>query len=170
MSLDHDLLRHARDLAERAPKRPKQANIRRAISAAYYAVFHLLTRAAARAFADGNESLIPRLARTFNHGDMAKASKGFAKRELPQLLRNNSAVDPVPPELSAVAEAFSKLQESRHTADYDGGKVFQREEAVEAVKLAEEAFQKWETVATSSAARWYLMCFSLWDTWNKPAR
>ncbi len=97
MSLEHDLLRHARELAERAPKRPKQANIRRAISAAYYAVFHLLTRAAARAFADGNDSLIPRLARTFNHGDMAEASKLFAKEELPQQLRSDPTTDTVPP-------------------------------------------------------------------------
>ncbi len=46
MPLAQDLLEQARHLANREPKRPKQASLRRAVSRAYYALFHLLTAAA----------------------------------------------------------------------------------------------------------------------------
>ena len=42
MSLQQDLLRQARHLATKEPRRPSQASLRRAVSAAYYALFHLL--------------------------------------------------------------------------------------------------------------------------------
>jgi len=42
MSLAEDLLEQADHLARREKKRPKQASLRRAVSAAYYALFHLL--------------------------------------------------------------------------------------------------------------------------------
>jgi hypothetical protein len=42
VSLASDLLDQASTLAELDPMKPKQASLRRAISAAYYLVFHLL--------------------------------------------------------------------------------------------------------------------------------
>ena len=42
MSLHGDLLRQARHLAAKEPRRPLQASLRRAVSAAYYSLFHLL--------------------------------------------------------------------------------------------------------------------------------
>lgn len=42
MSIHKDLLQQARLLAILDEKRPKQANLRRAISSAYYALFHYL--------------------------------------------------------------------------------------------------------------------------------
>jgi hypothetical protein len=42
MSLATDLLEQARHLLRRERRRPRQASLRRAISAAYYALFHLL--------------------------------------------------------------------------------------------------------------------------------
>ena len=43
MSLPEDLLEQAVHLATLDARRPKQANLRRAVSTAYYALFHLLT-------------------------------------------------------------------------------------------------------------------------------
>lgn len=43
MGLPEDLLEQAGHLARRERKRPRQASLRRAVSAAYYALFHLLT-------------------------------------------------------------------------------------------------------------------------------
>ena len=48
MSLHDDLLGQARQLAAKEPKRPLQASLRRAVSASYYALFHLLVYHAAR--------------------------------------------------------------------------------------------------------------------------
>jgi hypothetical protein len=42
MSLHGDLLQQAEHLARLEPRRPRQASLRRAISTAYYALFHLL--------------------------------------------------------------------------------------------------------------------------------
>ena len=48
MSLPRDLLAQAKLLATKEKSRPKQASLRRSVSAAYYALFHLLVDAAAR--------------------------------------------------------------------------------------------------------------------------
>ncbi len=42
MSLSRDLLKQARILARKEPKKPLQASLRRSVSASYYAIFHLL--------------------------------------------------------------------------------------------------------------------------------
>ena len=42
-----DLIETARGLTELSPRRPTQANLRRAVSTAYYAVFHCLAGAIA---------------------------------------------------------------------------------------------------------------------------
>jgi len=42
MPFAEDLLEQAKHLANREPKRPEQASLRRAVSTAYYALFHLL--------------------------------------------------------------------------------------------------------------------------------
>ena len=44
----HDLLEQAVRLAKLDVKKPKQANLRRAISSAYYALFHMLVDEACR--------------------------------------------------------------------------------------------------------------------------
>lgn len=44
-----DLLEQAEQLASLDPKRPRQVNLRRAISSAYYAVFHVLVQEACTA-------------------------------------------------------------------------------------------------------------------------
>jgi len=42
MSFADDLLEQSYDLAHKEPANPKQASLRRAVSTAYYALFHLL--------------------------------------------------------------------------------------------------------------------------------
>ena len=46
--LHDDLQQQARELATKDRRRPRQANLRRAVSASYYALFHFLTDEAAR--------------------------------------------------------------------------------------------------------------------------
>jgi hypothetical protein len=48
MGYHHDLIEHAIDLWQlNVPDEPRQADLRRAVSAAYYSLFHLLTTEAA---------------------------------------------------------------------------------------------------------------------------
>lgn len=130
-----DLLDQARSLAAvDAIGKPKQANLRRAISAAYYALFHETTDKASRAVLGGEvatDALGARVSRVFEHKSVLVASKWFAggSASVPPSIqaargvRANGAVDP---RLVAVCNAVVELQEERHKADYDLWSVFLR--------------------------------------------
>jgi hypothetical protein len=75
-----DLLVQAVRLARLDVRRPRQANLRRAISSAYYAVFHLLVDEACRAQIGAHHNQAPFrqvLGRAFAHGVMKEACKSF---------------------------------------------------------------------------------------------
>ena len=84
MSLPRDLLARAKLLATKEKSRPKQASLRRSVSAAYYALFHLLVDAAARRFVSGadRQPLRNCLARAFDHGVMKRVALQFAEQSL----------------------------------------------------------------------------------------
>lgn len=54
MSLHAELLRQARFLARKEPKKPIQASLRRSVSVSYYALFHLLVDDATRLLLAGH--------------------------------------------------------------------------------------------------------------------
>ncbi|WP_309722581.1 hypothetical protein [Armatimonas sp.] len=84
MSLAHDLLEQAEHLAKRERGRPKQASLRRAVSTAYYALFHLLLEDAALQAVPGSlASWRPIAGRAINHGDVRKVAAWFASGALP---------------------------------------------------------------------------------------
>src|SRR2546428_7611697 len=81
VSFPDQLRRQARHLVERDPRRPTQANLRRAISSAYYALFHLLVEDSSMSLLGaGSELAAIRgvVRRTYTHADMLKASRAFA--------------------------------------------------------------------------------------------
>ena len=71
MPFPNDLLEQARHLANREPKRPKQASLRRAVSTAYYAMFHLLSMETAKNWKRPAERFT--VARMLDHAPMVKA-------------------------------------------------------------------------------------------------
>ena len=82
-ALPRDLLQQAYDLAYKETTDPKQASLRRAVSTAYYALFHLLIDEAVGKWAIERQRSI--LARTFEHSkmkaicdDVLKSFKGVA--------------------------------------------------------------------------------------------
>lgn len=147
------LLEQARQLALRDKKRPLQVSLRRAVSAAYYALFHLLVRDAShsltRAFDKRLRLLLPR---AFGHEEMAQACGTFAAAgKKPAII---TAIYPglvIPPELSSVAQAFIDLQKARHDADYATHRSWTRTETLTEVERAEQAFLDWEKVRPRSA-------------------
>ena len=66
MSLHHDLLEQAKHLTGRERGRPKQASLRRAVSTAYYALFHLLVDEATRCWSS-DPKLRRLVGRAFSH-------------------------------------------------------------------------------------------------------
>ena len=142
MNLATDLLEQAQHLARRERKRPRQASLRRAVSAAYYALFHRLVAAACAELLPGvTPTTRALLARSFDHGEMMRACRPLVGGTLPAGIVVPDG--PPSPELRQIAEAFVELQQARHSADYDSLRRFTRAEAVELVKLAGRGIDAW---------------------------
>jgi hypothetical protein len=151
LALHHDLLEQAEHLVARERKKPKQASLRRAVSAAYYAMFHLLVSDGARLLSPTQPpGLSVRIQRAFNHGDMRNVCMGFVKADV--AARNGRPPNQIPaptralltlplePALVTVLEAFVELQEARHRADYDLTMTWNRLDAANNVATVRTAF------------------------------
>jgi uncharacterized protein (UPF0332 family) len=169
MSLQDDLLVQAQQLAQLDARRPKQANLRRAVSSAYYALFHLLTSETSALYA-AEPGLAARINRTLGHLDMKKASTMIGNGKLPRALQPPSGVYTTPDELKTVAKAFVSLQEARHEADYDLSQTFRRRQVLDYIQSARQAFEAWERIRKTDDARLYLACFLLWKRWDEEPR
>jgi uncharacterized protein (UPF0332 family) len=165
MAFHDDLLEQARVLARLDKRRPKQANLRRAVSAAYYALFHLLTNEGARKITPaGPQRLLSQVSRAFEHATMRHVCKS--------LLAPNSALVTAfhlrpTDDLRAVAEAFNSLQDARHTADYDLSSNLDRDDAVLNIRLAESAFAAWHRVRASDEANVFLVALLMKKEWPR---
>lgn len=143
MSLAEDLLQQADQLCSFDPGRPKQANLRRAISASYYALFHLLVGDAVALLLPARlQSLRNQLARKFTHGQMKKVAQ---------------ASSTMPGPLALVASAFVTLQEARHEADYDLNRSFTKHEAKDHIDRARDALREWRQAQNAPDAVQFLM-------------
>ena len=171
MSLAEELLEHARFLATLDPSTTSQANIRRAVSAAYYAVFHLL----AAEVAEQVSPVLPaglrgRTQRALEHGQMLKVAKAFSlqgAKRIKDLPADISLPDPISSELSSVAGSFKDLQEARYSADYDVLRQLDPSEALTFVQEAERLFKDWKTERRSKNAPVFLAALMFGKSWNR---
>ncbi len=166
MSLHADLLRQARNLANLEPRRPRQASLRRAVSAAYYSLFHLLVdEATAMMFGRAGRRRRFRdvLARGFSHSSMAAACRSFAGANLPTSIASAVAPLPIPADLQTVATVFRELQEERHRADYNRAAPFYKAEVLDLLQDAGDAAEAWQRVRNDETARFFLMALPLWE-------
>ena len=118
MSLHADLLRQGPgSLPSRNPGGPLQASLRRAISASYYALFHLLVDEATKRMFPGGDRAALRgcLARAFLHGDMKKVAQQFSEGGVSPKLSPGMNGQAVQPELIGVAATFVDLQQGPAT-------------------------------------------------------
>jgi hypothetical protein len=132
-----------------------EANVRRAVSSAYYALFHLLVRDAVANWNQADHR--SRLARIFDHKRMKDASTAILK-EIGSV-RNAESVDPeqaIRFRLATVAQAFVDLQQARHKADYDIAEPFQPLDAAVDVAQSRLAFLTWAEVRDEPLAQGYL--------------
>lgn len=141
----HSFLEVAENLAWIDKGRPKQASLRRSISTAYYALFHLLIQTALDQLLGAEKSLDrrrirERAARWFEHHQMAATCEIF---KAPVVVPKMSDLIPRPAsrELQSVARIFVELQQARHEADYDPAKLYNRQMVSSLLDNAKEAFQ-----------------------------
>src|SRR5690348_4141837 len=152
MAYHEDLIQHAIFLSElNLPNEPKQVDLRRAVSAAYYSLFHLLTTEAAQNWR--HQSQRDRFARLFDHGRMKTCSSRVSSRPLPV----DPAEIPIATDLKLVADSFVKLQQARHTADYDKSHVWSRTQVWDVISEAEGAMAIWSNIREEEIAQDYLL-------------
>lgn len=153
MGFPQDLLEQAEHLALRERTKPKQASLRRSVSTAYYALFHLIVEEACRNWRDAAQR--PALARAFDHGPM----KSTCEQVRSQLTRLNTpgGSDGVERQLLTVVEAFLESQEARHKADYDSAERWTRADALARIEAVQEAFRCWRHVRAEKSAQDFLL-------------
>ncbi len=165
MSFTQDLLDQADHLASFESTKPKQASLRRAVSSAYYALFHLLVEEGASELV-ANPELRHLVRRAFDHGEMKDAAKSFSSGNLPSnLAATFGAV--VPSDLQDVARAFITLQEARHDADYNLTVRFYRTTAQDYLRQAHCAIDAWNRVKSQPLAKVFLAALLLKKKWDR---
>ena len=113
------LIASARDLLVAERGRPRQANLSRAMSAAYYAMFHCLAGCCADTVVGGSGSdrSEPAWRQTYR-----ALEHGTAR----QRCDRSAIISKFPVEIQDFAKKFVDMQEKRHKADYDPEAAFSK--------------------------------------------
>ncbi len=163
-----DLIGLAKATVELDPRKPRQAYLRRAISTAYYAVFHyLVDEVCCAQIGTQNSQKEHRhsLARAFVHTSMRDACTSFAGGKLKAsvikgLPRDSTGNYLIPSEIKNIAAIFAELQEKRHLADYDLSERFTKTEVLTLIDEAMIHVENFRNLPTSDTRKFFLAC--LW--------
>ncbi len=100
---------------------------------------------------------------------MKKVCGSFLKPTLDQpllgLIGNAASID-----LQNVARSFIRLQEARHSADYDLSYPLTSAEARQFVMLALTAMDSWDRIAKSAEANIFILSLLLYRNWEDKER
>ena len=131
-----DFIKTARDLAGASRQgRPRETNLRRAVSTTCYALFHCLASCCADAIAGGSPASRDPLA--WNQAYRALEHRNARKRcESQRLLAR------FPPDIRNFAQQFANLQIKRHRADYDPNSRFFKNEVVQDILEVENVIRR----------------------------
>lgn len=135
---------------------------RRAVSTAYYALFHgLIAEAVARTVGDDPERDEDRYtySRWYAHGEMRTVSQWVIRLARGESVPNGIPIllgNP-PRDLVELARAFIQLQEARHEADYDHTANLAEADARAAIATAREALARLSYLADTRTQANYLV-------------
>src|SRR5579871_1554374 len=123
MPFADDLLEQARHLANREPKRPRRASLRRAAER-------------------------PIVARMLDHARMEQVCKN-KRNDLSEYFKARppaSRQREVAEHLHVITQAFVIMLEHRHAADYDNARKWTRTDTLEKIESVEAAFLSWRKI------------------------
>ena len=169
MPLAEELLDHA----SRLLKSPDtEADLRRAVSASYYAVFHLLSAAVASQVSPPTPlGMSGRLQRLLKHREMKNAMESFRTKDSCATLSANIGIHcAFSPDLAEIAKAYGDLQDARHLADYDvvdSGGAVGLAWASNSFDKAKRIFEAWDRAKTTDEARLFLATLIFGTKWAK---
>lgn len=132
-----DLIASAIILVTSCKGKPSQVSLRRATSAAYYAMFHCLARNCADLLVGGTNSSRSKHAwrqtyRALEHG--------FAKNAC----KDGPTLGQFPKAIEDFANNFVAMQEKRHMADYDPTVKLSKSEVLADINLARQAITEFQ--------------------------
>ena len=140
----YDLIRIARHLATGGVSgnrgRPRQADLRRAVSTAYYALFHALSHCCADTLAGATPSHRRQpgwqlVYRSLEHGPARNR------------LDNSAEMRAFPPAIRQFGVRFVAMQIQRHSADYNPAESFSRHHVLQFIVQTEQAVMDLERCA-----------------------
>lgn len=99
---------------------------------------------------------------------MKKACIPFSSGQLPDHLRE-VVTAAAPDDLKLVAKTFIDLQQSRHEADYNVSRAFNRQDALTLVQQTRAAFEAWQRVRKQQIATVFLVSLLLGAKWKRGA-
>lgn len=138
-----ELLDVARMLADAgSSSAPSDARLRRAVSSAYYALFHKVLRAGAGRFMGPGSEARPGynlIYRGFTHSRLKDVCKRLNVTPLAPRMQDQLGRQAVGQDMRDFASSFVALQELRELADYDSQAVFQQSDAIGSVEVADSA-------------------------------
>ena len=168
--MHEDLFSQAEILAKLDARKPKQVNLRRAVSSAYYAVFHYLVEQACCIQFGTQHAQAPYrhvLGRAFAHNVMKQACTSFGGGTLKEavikgLPRDANGKYAVSSAIRGLALGFVELQEKRNVADYDRSERFKRSEVLIVIEQAKEQVARFSELDLSDDKKFFLACLWAW--------
>lgn len=137
--LPGDLLSTAKKLVDSGKKKPKQADLRRAVSTTYYALFHTLARCCADLLVGSSKS---KRSNEAWHQVYRALEHGLAK----SACNKKGIMEKFPAAIQDFAIRFIEMQEKRHKADYDPTEKFFKSEVEVDIKFTESVIKKFNAV------------------------
>jgi uncharacterized protein (UPF0332 family) len=152
---DH-LFEQAERLIEPTPAKPRQVDIRRAVSTAYYARFHGLLTAAGDEFIGVTKHTTTEYAllyRSITHAWLRQLCDGLKGPQPIARFKAHTPIGGFGPDIQALALAVLDLQEKRHTADYDPLARVRTADALLAIRTGRRALEHFTRASTESRKR-----------------
>ena len=165
MDLPQDLLQQAWVLLTMDPTRPKQANLRRAASTAYYALFHALVERSAAMLVGASRprrGLRRVLSRCYQHAEMRAACRSFIGGQMPKAVVESMGTVSVQTIVQDMARTFEASQDLRHDADYNLARGFGRDEVRALLERIETDLAAFDTLADDTVKDLFLLSLLTW--------
>ena len=133
-----DFIQTARDLASPRTGRPRETNLRRAVSTTYYALFHCLATCCA-------DMLVGGAGANRSKPAWRQAYRALQHRQASNRCRHEN-IQWFPNDIQDFANVFVDMQGKRHGADYDPDSAYSKPDVVQGVKEAEEVIRRFRQV------------------------
>ncbi|MXW15538.1 MAG: hypothetical protein F4065_01450 [Rhodothermaceae bacterium] len=125
------LIESATRLAIGRGGKPRQADLRCAISTAYYAMFHCVAKACADAFIGTSK--------TRNDAAWEQVYRSLTHTQVARCCNRKGIMNTFPEEIQGFGNMFLVLQSRRYNADYKPSEMFYRSHVLDDIQRAEAA-------------------------------